>query len=206
MAWIPNEEQQRHERLLRWIEDYKTNVQPKIIAERLAQGKPAKPPEDFLPLPVAIVLHQKYLKQAEDFVIRYTTLVNETKEFIAVDTGKLDVWITYSELVQYTDSDGTGGGYGKMLTEALKAIKEAVEGRYEKSISEFVRRRFLEMKFFKLHPSLHDIYDHKADNATNSANESLAKAEVERLLGNSEELAQEVERWRAHYEEIKWMY
>ncbi|MGC4378314.1 hypothetical protein WD019_15510 [Fictibacillus sp. Mic-4] len=80
------------------IEEKTREYKEKIRQDRLNRGLPEKTPEDFVPIPLSVVLVER-LKPFEKIVIRYAKLLMDSGELIPIDTKKLDKYRRIGELL-----------------------------------------------------------------------------------------------------------
>ncbi|EST55690.1 hypothetical protein T458_06950 [Brevibacillus panacihumi W25] len=178
-------------------------LRQRIAAARIAEGKPPEPPENFVPVPLGIILTEElvpFYKIAVNFaaIIASGTLVR-------VDTSKLEKYRETAKLLRMGvgfHARGIGSTVDWCLRE-MDEINEAIDEGKESEIDKTSKmRRF---SFFLEHLNKSpwsDTYDYKSTEP-HHFREAKIKAEVERLKNNPDAYRAELDAAWRQYREIE---
>ncbi|NQX61814.1 hypothetical protein [Paenibacillus qinlingensis] len=179
-------------------------LRERLTKARLENGQSAEPPEDFVPLPLSIILAER-LKPFEPIAIKYAGIIAEGR-LISIDMSKLVEYRKTAELLRMSVGFETGlyAGMVNRILRQMDEVNSAIEsGNIEAiHVGEVLRLLHFSIKMMRGHDPIDDAYN-STINVSYSNQITLAEAEIERLKADTEAFEAELTAAWAHYETIK---
>lgn len=178
-------------------------LRQRVAAIRIAEGKPPEPPEDFVPIPLGIILAEQ-LTPFYRIAVQYAAVI-ASGTLVPVDTSKLEEYrettklagMCYGHYVRIIAS-----GVGAVLR-TMDKINVAIEEGRQEEIDVTRELRMLDHFLNRMNKSpWSDSTDHKNDKPYHIQQAEM-KEEVERLKNDSEAYRAELNAAWRHYRDIK---
>ncbi|QQE73154.1 hypothetical protein KDJ56_14620 [Brevibacillus composti] len=171
------------------IEDIRARTEElrqRVAAARIAEGKPPEPPENFVPIPLGIILAEE-LAPFYKIAVQYAAVI-AAGSLVRVDTSRLEKYRETAKLASMSVGVNVGliGSSVKRALHTMDKINEAIEEGREDEIDTRREMRMLNHFVRNINRSpWKDGINHKSEEPP-YVQEAAIKAEVERLKNDPE--------------------
>lgn len=178
-------------------------LRQRVVASRIAKGQPPEPPENFVPIPLGIILAEQ-LAPFYKIAIQYAAVI-ASGTLTRVDTSKLEKYRETAKLAGMCY-----GHYVRIIASGVDAvlrtmdkINVAIEEGRQEEIDVTREMRMLDHFLNRMNKSpWSDSTDHKNDKPYHIQQAEM-KAEVERLKNDSEAYRAKLNAAWRHYGDIE---
>lgn len=178
-------------------------LRQRVAAARIAEGKPPVPPENFVPIPLGIILAEE-LAPFYKIAVQYAAVI-AAGTLVRVDTSKLEKYRETAKLAGMCLGFYVrmiGGGVERVLC-TMDRINAAIEEGREDEIDVVREMRLLShFLHYTSRSPWKDSTDYKSDKPY-QVQEAEMKAEVERLKNDPDAYRAELDAAWRHYREIE---
>ncbi|MCC0566554.1 hypothetical protein [Brevibacillus borstelensis] len=178
-------------------------LRQRVAAARIAQGQPPEPPENFVPIPLGIILAEQ-LAPFYKIAVQYAAVV-AAGTLTRVDTSKLEKYRETAKLASMCVGFHSGliANTVEWCLREMDEVNTAIdEGRESEIDVASLTRKFSFFLSFMDDSPWADTYDHKSTRP-HHIREAEIKAEVERLKNDPEAYQAELDAAWRHYHEIE---
>jgi len=188
------------------IEDIKAKTEElrqRIAAARIAEGKPPEPPENFVPIPLGIILAEQ-LAPFFKIVVQYAAVI-ASGALIRIDTSKLEKYRETAKLARMCVGFHAGliASSVNSVLRTMDNINAAIDEGREGDVDIARELRMLNHFVWYMNKSPRsDSSDYKSDKPYPVQIDEM-EAEVERLKNDPDAYQAELDAARCHYRAIE---